>query len=246
MQSFSETYNDLDAALDDVRQMLDDWLESSDEAPMSTWVTGDADTSSAPPSAGGTHKKTGGDRTRASETGDAGEAANSSPSRSTSAKDASSHDRSGTEEPEMRSREESIPYDLVPPDAVSAQPAAESSDAPGRPSVLRYVQVVLHEWFANLIQHADFGDASPRIEITVRADQRFVSCSVIDNSRGFDLSDALATQRNEARALPERGMGLRIISACTEQCAYRSLPDGRYRFKFSIPVDHDPWLSTLF
>jgi len=238
MQSFSETYDDLETAIDDVRRMIDDWLESSDEAPMSTWVTGNTDAPADTPSAGSAHGKTSRDRSRAS--------AKEESSQAPPSNDLSSHDPSGAEEQAMQSQEESIPYDFVPPDSVSAQPDAESSDTPGRPSVLRYVQVVLHEWIANMIQHADFGDASPRIEITVRADQRFVSCSVVDNSHGFDLSDALTTQRNEARALPERGMGLRIISACTEQCAYRSLPNGRYRFEFSIPVDHDPWLSTLF
>lgn len=198
MQSFSETYDDLDAAIDDVRQLLDDWLEASDEAPMSTWIRSDGDASS---------------------------------------------NRGQDAPPGPESREDPAPYDFGPP---GSSPTGESDDMQGRPSVLRYVQVVLHEWIANMIQHAEFGDRSPCIEITVRADLRYVSCSVIDNSHGFDLADALTRQRNEARALPERGMGLRIISACTEQCAYRSLPDGRYRFEFSIPVDHDPWLSTLF
>lgn len=233
MQSFSETYDDLEVAIDEIRQLLDDWLEASDEAPMSTWVAGDgpgshdAEAGRVP---SGDDRGTEDDRvTSPSASGDASESGSSSASASS-----------------RQAHEDSIPYNRVPPSSTPPAPDDASSAQPGRPSVLRYVQVVLHEWIANMIQHADFGDTAPRIEITVRADRQFVSCSVIDNSRGFNLSDALTTQRNEARALPERGMGLRIISACTEQCAYRSLPDGRYRFEFSIPVDHDPWLSTLF
>jgi serine/threonine-protein kinase RsbW len=224
MQSFSETYDDLEVAIDEIRQLLDNWLEASDEAPMSTWVTGDAPSRSAPTDDRGT---------RSAASGEKAESSSSTPKASTS-----------------EAREEPPSYDLVRSASTPSSPDDSSQEGSpvehGRPSVLRYVQVVLHEWIANMIQHADFGETQPRIEIIVRADQRFVSCSVIDNSRGFNLSDALTTQRNEARALPERGMGLRIISACTEQCAYRSLPDGRYRFEFSIPVDHDPWLSTLF
>ena len=160
--------------------------------------------------------------------------------------DGSSLDDSAPEDSSPDTRESNAPYDFIPPDPARPRLNTASQKAPGRPSVLRYVQLVLHEWIANMIQHAEFGSVTPHVEITVRADHRYVTCSVIDNSHGFNLADELATQRNEARALPERGMGLRIISACTEQCAYRSLPDGRYRFEFSIPVDHDPWLSTLF
>jgi serine/threonine-protein kinase RsbW len=46
--------------------------------------------------------------------------------------------------------------------------------------------------------------------------------------------------------LPERGMGLRIINACTDSVSYTPTDSGRYRFEFSIPADHDPWLSMLF
>ncbi len=220
MQSFSETYDNLEVAIDEIRQLLEDWLEASDEAPMSTWVTRD----------GPARPGSGDDRvTRSSASGDTSESGSSNPNASAS-----------------KAREDRLPYNLVPPASTTPTPDDASPSEPGRPSVLRYVQVVLHEWIANMIQHADFGGHSPQIEITIRADQRFVSCSVLDNSLGFDLASELTTQRNEARALPERGMGLRIISACTEQCAYRTLPDGRYRFEFSIPVDHDPWLSTLF
>ena len=163
-----------------------------------------------------------------------------------SAFEGSSFEDPASEDSSPETRENNPPYGFIPPGSARPHPDPASQQIPNRPSVLRYVQVVLHEWIANMLQHAEFGNVTPQIEITVRADQRYVSCSVIDNSHGFDLADALAKQRNEARALPERGMGLRIISACTEQCAYRSLPDGRYRFEFSIPVDHDPWLSTLF
>jgi len=186
--SISQHYDDLDRAIDDVRNLLDEWLEEFGEDPVSTWPS---TPSSGDPPAG----------------------------------------------------------DSVP-DRVEEKPVppvrGDDSHPSGRPSVVRYAQVVLHEWLANLVQHADFDSRTPVVHIRIRANDRNISCAVTDNSTGFDLSAQLVTQRKEARALPERGMGLRIISACTDQCSYRPTDCGQYRFEFSIPVDHEPWLSMLF
>lgn len=123
----------------------------------------------------------------------------------------------------------------------------ESADAPAEGGqALRYAQLVLHEWLANLLQHADFRDRTPYVEVQIRADETHIFCAVVDNSDGFDLAAHLDAQRSAAQALPERGMGLRIISACTDDFTYRTTDDGHQRFEFSIPADHDPWLSMLF
>lgn len=114
------------------------------------------------------------------------------------------------------------------------------------PETIRYTQLVLHEWIANLLQHADFGDRTPSIQIRLRAEDRNVNCSIVDNSEGFDLADRLPSREEELEELPERGMGLRIINACTDRLSYSSTDTGRHRFEFSIPADHDPWLSMLF
>jgi serine/threonine-protein kinase RsbW len=111
---------------------------------------------------------------------------------------------------------------------------------------LRYAQLVLHEWLANLAQHATFAAGAPWVRIHARIHSRHVVCAVEDNSEGFDLEAALDAQTDGAQLLPERGMGLRIIQACTGDFAYRAIDDRRHRFEFSIPADHDPWLSTLF
>jgi len=222
MQSLSLEYEDIERAIDDVRQLLDEWLEASDKSPMSEWQNhasgrsplsnhslssnhrGDSANQSAPP-----------DETERSRT-DADTGPSDGPiSRTPNAFDSSAEDQT-------------------------------DANRNGRPSIVRYLQVVLHEWLANLIQHARFEETDPHVEITIRMKRRYISCSVVDNSTGFNLSEQLETQRNQAQALPERGMGLRIISACTKQCQYRPLGDGRYHFEFSIPVDHEPWLSTLF
>ena len=106
--------------------------------------------------------------------------------------------------------------------------------------------LVLHEWIANLYQHAHFGDASPTIEVRLSAQDRHVFCSVIDNSEGFELESHLPAEDDDFESLPERGMGLRMIESCTDDFSYTPREDGFHCFEFIISADHDPWLNTLF
>jgi serine/threonine-protein kinase RsbW len=121
----------------------------------------------------------------------------------------------------------------------------DEASAPSAETV-QYTQLVLHEWIANLLQHADFRDRTPTVQIHLATENRHITCSVTDNSEGFDLSEQLPSQEEAIDDLPERGMGLRIINACTDRLSYTPTESGRHRFEFSIPADHDPWLSMLF
>jgi len=118
-------------------------------------------------------------------------------------------------------------------------------EPPPDPQALRYAQLILHEWLANLLQHARFPDR-PLITVRVESEKQCLCGLVTDNSTGFDIAAHLRRQRQSSESLPERGMGLRIISACSDTFSYNRGDNGRYRFEFSIPADHDPWLSTLF
>ncbi len=111
---------------------------------------------------------------------------------------------------------------------------------------IQYTQLVLHEWIANLLQHADFDEHPPSLRIRLAYEDRQIRCVVVDNSSGFDLTDRLPAEQEAMDTLPERGMGLRIIDACTDTLSYAPTDSGRHRFEFSIPADHDPWLSMLF
>jgi serine/threonine-protein kinase RsbW len=122
---------------------------------------------------------------------------------------------------------------------------AEQDTAPHEETV-RYTQLVLHEWIANLLQHGHFDDRPPNVQLRLSTENRHITCTVIDNSEGFDLAERLPVEEDPADELPERGMGLRIINACTDHLSYGPTESGRYRFEFSIPADHDPWLSMLF
>ena len=124
--------------------------------------------------------------------------------------------------------------------------AAQKKGSAPKAETVRYTQLVLHEWIANLLQHADFRDRTPTVEIRLSCKNRHIICVVTDNSEGFDLGERLPDEEEIMDDLPERGMGLRIINACTDSLSYTSTEAGHYRFEFSIPADHDPWLSMLF
>jgi serine/threonine-protein kinase RsbW len=196
MNAITQQYNNLDRAIDEVRLLLEEWLEQQEEAASQGGKGAPAE-----------GKSPGGRSGRA-------------PRDSESAGDAAQ-----AEDPSR---------------------AADASESGEGGQALRYAQLVLHEWLANLMQHADFRGRTPYVEVHICADETHIFCAVVDNSDGFDLAAHLDAQRSAAQALPERGMGLRIISACTDDFTYHTADDGKQRFEFSIPADHDPWLSMLF
>lgn len=124
-------------------------------------------------------------------------------------------------------------------DAANA-PEATDTDA------LHHARLVLHEWLANLVQHANFQERTPEVSICVKPDSDKIHCSVVDNSEGFEFEHRLETQTINALPFPERAMGLRFIDACTDSFSYDRTDSGRYQFEFSISTDHTPWLSNLF
>jgi len=122
---------------------------------------------------------------------------------------------------------------------------APSCDDPSAETI-RHARVVLQEWLANLSEHGHFANRTPTVEVRIRSANQDVHCVVLDNSEGFDLETVLPPSSEPIDGLPERGMGLRIMDACTESLSYTAREDGRHRLAFSIPADHDPWLSTPF
>lgn len=122
----------------------------------------------------------------------------------------------------------------------------ERASDPPDTEMLHHARLVLHEWLANLVQHADFQERTPEVFIRVHPGENKIHGSVVDNSKGFPLAHRLETQTTNALPFPERAMGLRFIRACTESLSYDRTDDGRYQFTFSISIDHTPWLSNLF
>jgi serine/threonine-protein kinase RsbW len=107
-------------------------------------------------------------------------------------------------------------------------------------------KLAAHEWVANIVQHASFGDRTPEIDLDVYPNGNKIECVFEDNSDGFDLDAMLEQRSNGLNPLPERGMGLLMLSACTSELSYEKTEDGVFRLRFSVYADEDPWLTIPF
>ncbi len=83
-----------------------------------------------------------------------------------------------------------------------------------------YARLMIHEWLANLVQHARFDDRRPTVKIRVQYNGTGIQFAVEDNSSGFDLLKQLQRQKDVLQPLPERGFGLLLLRACAERMVY--------------------------
>ena len=93
---------------------------------------------------------------------------------------------------------------------------------------------VVHEWMANLVQHADFGEQLPLIEFSISRIGRTLKCTIEDNSKGFDLDGYFRTNRQLPDEYPDRGMGLLLAREAARELSYSTSPSGRNVFAFVI------------
>lgn len=108
------------------------------------------------------------------------------------------------------------------------------------------LKLAVHEWLANLVQHADFQDREPLISVTVAPNCSGIHCAIEDNSEGFDLDGHFSVKREVLDAFPERGMGLLMIKSCTADLVYRQTQEDLHRLEFLVSADIDPWLNIPF
>jgi len=111
---------------------------------------------------------------------------------------------------------------------------------------LHMLRLAIHEWVANLVQHAEFRDQEPEISINLMPSGARVFCTIEDNSLGFDLDTSLRVREATLESFPERGMGLLMLEACTDHLSYTQTEEGKFRLKFSVSADQDPWLHIPF
>lgn len=107
-------------------------------------------------------------------------------------------------------------------------------------------ELALHEWLANLVQHADFKSREPSVTIEIWPDGDRVICTVEDNSDGFDFLEHLSMRRAFLEAFPERGMGLLMLQACATDLSYEQVGPHQYRLKFAVVDGEDPSLDIPF
>ena len=111
--------------------------------------------------------------------------------------------------------------------------------------LLYQLKLAVHEWLANLVQHANFETDEPDVALTVNPAGPRIRCIIEDNSDGFVLDSHLDIEPAYLDSLPERGMGLLILKICTDELDYRRSEFGGYnRLEFFVSEDQDPWLNT--
>lgn len=111
---------------------------------------------------------------------------------------------------------------------------------------LHMAKLAVHEWLANILQHADFGGRRPEVGICVSPHADRIQCVIEDNSEGFDLEGYLLENPKITVVLPDRGMGLLMLKSCTEELKYHKVQEGKQQLEFYIPANQDPHLDIPF
>jgi len=114
------------------------------------------------------------------------------------------------------------------------------------PDTIQLFRLAVHEWVANLVQHADFADREASITMDVIPNGHRVRCIIEDNSEGFPFPEQIDIQRDALTPFPERGMGLLMLNAATEYFEYSETKDGRRRLEFTVSSDADSCLDIPF
>ncbi len=110
------------------------------------------------------------------------------------------------------------------------------------------LRLAVHEWIANLVQHAHFPDG-PRIELAVAVEGDGVRCELVDTSAGFDLATQLEHQQSilDAPAPSERGRGLLMLITSTDDLTYAPAgPAGPQRLTFVVRNPGEDFFAALF
>ncbi|GEM_PF-799972 len=111
------------------------------------------------------------------------------------------------------------------------------------------LQLSLHEWIANLVQHACFGVAEPAISIYVRfLNPLKVQCVVADNSIGFDFDHHIEQERDRRNEefFQERGLGLLILETSVSNLNYICSEQGINFLTFEISIHDTSCLNFPF
>ncbi|MEL6445293.1 MAG: ATP-binding protein [Bacteroidota bacterium] len=113
--------------------------------------------------------------------------------------------------------------------------------------MLEVVKLAVHEWVANLVQHAQFGGTAPEIALSMWPGADRLRCTIEDNSQGFDLQRQLTLQTLHltGHKPPERGRGLLMVMACTNDLSYTTTSEGRQRLEFWIDGADDDLCMTV-
>lgn len=99
------------------------------------------------------------------------------------------------------------------------------------------LQLAVHEWIGNLIDHASFRGRAPEVHVRIWQEEGSLRCVIEDNSEGFDLDGQLVPEREmaeEVRSFPEGGMGLLMLEASTEHVEYKPIAQNGNRLTLTV------------
>ena len=116
------------------------------------------------------------------------------------------------------------------------------------PDGVEVLRLAVHEWVANLVQHATFPSGA-RIEMTVEPEGDAVRCVLVDSSVGFDLATQIEHQQSvmDAPAPSERGRGLLMLVTSTDDLSYAPAgPTGPQRLGFLVRDPGEDFFASLF
>ncbi len=116
------------------------------------------------------------------------------------------------------------------------------------PEEIDVLRLAIHEWVANLVQHATFS-GPVRIVLRVEPVAGGVRCAIADSSAGFDFASAVERQQSvlDAPAPSERGRGLLMLLKCAEDLAFCSATPGvPQRIEFTVRGAEAESMATLF
>ena len=111
---------------------------------------------------------------------------------------------------------------------------------------LHIAKFAVHEWVANILQHADFKGRIPEVGLYVSPCGDRLFCMIEDNSEGFDLEGYLEAHPRIMMVMPNRGMGLLMLKACTEELRYGHYQGGRHQLEFYVTANQDTYLEIPF
>ena len=92
------------------------------------------------------------------------------------------------------------------------------------------LRLAVHEWVANLVQHAVFPDAV-EVVVAIEVHGDAVQCAIEDTSAGFDFAGQIERQAAllDAPAPSERGRGLLMLITCTEDLEFQPAAKGEHQ-----------------
>lgn len=113
---------------------------------------------------------------------------------------------------------------------------------------IEVMRLAVHEWIANLVQHATFPDGV-RITLAAEVEGDGVRCAIEDSSVGFDLATQIERQQSimDAPAPSERGRGLLMLVTSTDDLTYVAAgPEGPQRISFVVHNPGEDFFAALF